>query len=149
MKKQINTTKNGYATYVILDNEHMLAHSSVEEEVIADAVAKVDFTPPFWIDTIKMGRVVGKNACVKVTAEDDVREECRPGRIYPSRVVYGREPEDTDLLTVGLCVDDDGLCTVFTAFPGPKAPKELSDPRLTDKERPEAEAFWANHALCK
>lgn len=148
MKKRIGVTKNGFDVYVILDNEHMLAHASVKEELIAEAIPKITFTPPHWMAAVEMGYIVGKNACVTVSAEDDVRDECRPGRVYPSRIVYGKTPEDTSLLTVGLCTDDDGLCTVFTAFAGPKAPKELTDPTLKEGERAEAEAFWKTHALC-
>jgi len=34
-----------------------------------------------------------------------------------------------------------------TIYGGPLAPKEVSDPYLTDEERPNSEAFWAVHAL--
>lgn len=149
MKKEVSKTSNGTKAYVILNNEHMLAHSSVTEELLAEALPKVVYNPPFQIETIDMGHIIGENSCVQVTEKDDVRNECRPGREYPSRIVYGRSPEPTTLMTIGLCTDDDGLCTVFTAFPGPKAPKELADPNLREEERPAAEAFWATHALCK
>ena len=149
MKKLIGKTKNNLNVYVILDNKHMLAHASVTEKLLIEALAKITYTKPFWMGTVELDHVTGKNACVETTKEDDVRLEARPGRETLSRVVYSRTPEETTLLTVGICTDDDGLETVFTAFPGPKVPKELSDPRLTEEERPEAEAFWANHALCK
>ena len=143
----LGKTANGYDTYAIENDQHMLAHS-IKTEDLAEAVSKIEYVPTFWIGTVDLGRVVGKNACVEVTDADDIREECRPGRDLPSRVVYGRKMEDTTLMTVGICTDaDDGLVTVFTAFAGPKAPKELSDPRLTDAERPEAEVFWRTHAL--
>ena len=70
------------------------------------------------------------------------------GRKNKSRIVCYREPEPTSLFTVGVCTDDDKLVTVFTAFPGPNAPKEMTDPRLTDAERADAIAFWSTHALC-
>lgn len=146
-KLYLGKTANGYDTYAVENSQHMLAHPVAKADLI-EAVGKIEYVPTFWIGTVDLGRVVGKNACVEVTAEDDVREECRPGRELPSRVVYGREMEDTTLMTVGICTDeDDGLVTVFTAFAGPKAPRELSDPRLTEEERPAAEAFWRTHAL--
>lgn len=148
MKKEIGTTMNGHHVYVILNDSHMLAHSSVTETLLTEAVSKIDYTPTFWMGEVDLGRIIGKDACVQTTETDDVRYECRVGRKTLSRVVYGREPEDTSILTVGLCTDDDGLVTVFTAFPGKKAPKELSDPSLRESERPEAEQFWACHALC-
>lgn len=135
--------------YVILNNEHMLAHSSVTEDLLMETIPKVSFKGTKWMGTISMGRVIGESKLVAITSADDVREELRPGRRYPSRIVYGRRLEKTELLTIGLCIDsDDGLCTVFTAFPGPMAPKELMDPSLSEEERQEAEAFWRNHALC-
>lgn len=148
MKKEIGVTLNGHHVYVIINDSHMLAHASVTEKLLREAVSRIDYTSTFWMNEIDMGRVIGKDACVETTGVDDVRFEFRVGRKILSRVVYGREPEDTTILTVGLCTDDDGLVTVFTAFPGKKAPKELFDPYLTEKEKQEAEAFWACHALC-
>lgn len=145
-KKLISRSVNAFKIFAIEDDQHMLAHP-VEEEHLVEAISRVELKPPFGFYTVDLGRVVGTTACVKTDDSDDIRMECRPGRDLPSRLVYGREPEETTLLTVGICTDDDGLETVFTAFYGEQAPKELSDPRLSDEERPEAEAFWATHAL--
>ena len=148
-KRIIGQTANGHDAYVIIDNEHMQAHADVTEELIAEAVGKIKYEPTFWMGTVDLERVIGKDTCVETTADDDVRMICRPGRNIESRMVFNREPEDTTLLTVGICTDeDDGLVTIFTAFPGVKAPKELNDPRLREEERVEAEAFWSTHALC-
>lgn len=148
MKKKIGKTKNGFDVFVEIQNEHMIAHKDATYDLIAEVIKKVDYIPTFYMNSIEMGRIVGKDACVETTEKDDICMRCRPGRKIESRMVLNREPEDTTLLTVGLCTDDDGLVTVFTSFPGLKAPKELNDPSLSDKERPEAEAFWSNHALC-
>lgn len=134
--------------YVIMNNEHMMAHSGVTESLLKEALQKVEYTAPFWMETVDLGRPIGVDACVETTERDDVRYECRPGRTTKSRMVYGRKPAPTSLLTIGICTDDDGLDTVFTAFPGLKAPKELTDPSLKEAERKEAEAFWSTHALC-
>ena len=56
------------------------------------------------------------------------------GRKNKSRIVCYREPEPTSLFTVGVCTDDDKLVTVFTAFPGPLTPKELTDPRQSKRK---------------
>lgn len=146
-KRKMNVTTNGCDVYSIVNNEHMLAHASVQEKHLEEAIARIELRPPFGFYTVDLDHVVGATACVKTDDSDDVRIECRPGRDLPSRLVYDRKPEETSLLTVGICTDDDGLETVFTAFYGELAPKELSDPRLTDEERPDAEAFWSTHAL--
>ena len=145
-KKMINVTTNGFEVFGIIDDQHMITHS-ISEEHLAEAIERVELAPPFGFYTIDLGRVVGTSDLVKTTPEDDIRMECRPGRDLPSRMVYGRDPEPTSLVTVGICTDDDGLETMFTAFYGELSPKELSDPRLSDAERPEAEAFWSTHAL--
>lgn len=66
-----------------------------------------------------------------------------------SRLVRGRKAEPTTKMVIGICndPDDNGVVTLFTAFFGVKAPKELADPRMTEAERPDAERFWANHSL--
>lgn len=126
----------------------MEAHQNASDSLIAEAISKVEYTPPFWMGTVNMGKVIGKDACVPVTEADDVRWICRPGRDIKSPIVFNRTPEDTQMFTIGICKDDDGLNTVFTAFPGQKAPKEPNDPNLRDEERAESELFWGNHALC-
>ena len=145
-KKMLNESVNSYKVFSIIDDEHMIAHP-VDEEHLVEAISKVVLRPPFGFYTVDLGRPVGTSALVETTDRDDIRMECRPGRNAVSRMVYGRSAEPTALLTIGICTDDDGLETVFTAFYGQLAPKELSDPRLTDAERLEAEAFWATHAL--
>jgi len=149
MKKFICKTKNNFEVYIIENNKHMEAHSSITEAMLEKALKKIIYTPTFWMGTVELDTFTGFDNCVETSEGDDIRYECRPGREIRSRLVYGRQPEETNLITIGLCTDDeDGLVTVFTAFPGQKAPKELEDPRLTEEERPEAEAFWATHALC-
>lgn len=147
MKKMINVTKNGKEVYVIVDDAHMQAHPQITESLLAEAIGKVDYKPPFQMVTVNMDRTIGTDMCVSTGPDDKIVWQSRKGRTTPSRMVLGREPEPTSLVTVGICTDDDGLETVFTAFPGQLAPKELHDPRLREDERPEAEAFWAVHAL--
>lgn len=147
MKKKINETRNGKEVYIIVDDTHMQAHPQITESLLAEAIGKVDYKPPFQMVTVDMGRTIGTDMCVSTGPDDKIVWQARKGRTTPSRMVLGREPEPTSLVTVGICTDDDGLETVFTAFPGQLAPKELHDPRLKEEERAEAETFWATHAL--
>lgn len=146
-KMFLGNTKNGHEVYVIVNNSHMEAHKDVSNELLAEAIQKVDYNPHFWMGTIDLGRTIGKDACVEISEADDVRWVKRPGRDITSPVVFNKEPVDTSLLTIGICTDDDGKETVFTAFPGQKAPKEPNDPRLKDWERYESKLFWSTHAL--
>lgn len=150
MKKYLTNSKTNEKIYVIENDEHMLAHSSITQQILKEAVEKMEYEPPFSMKTIDLCRIVGTDNCVKTTEEDSVVWRKRKGRKIPSRIVVGKDPQPTKKITVGICKDDDGLNTVFTAFTGCLAPKELNDPSLSDAERPEAETFWATHALvCK
>ena len=144
------TTKNGIKVFWDPEDPHMLTHPEVTPKWIEEVLEKVSYKPPFFMEEIEMGKVVGKTACVAVTSDDDVRWEERPGRNIKSPVVYGREAEETSVATVGICTDkDDGVVTVFTAFAGEKAPKEPNDPYLRPEEKEESEKFWSSHALVK
>ena len=148
MKFCIGQTANGYNVFMEVNNDHMKAHADATHSLIAEAIQKIEYTPTFWMNSIDMGRIIGKDACVEVNEHDDVREICRPGRTLPSRIVFNKQPMDTCYFTIGMCTDNDGLVTIFTAFPGMKAPKETNDPNLKDYEREESERFWSTHALC-
>lgn len=144
MKKLISESKK---IYKIINDSHMQAHSDITDELIAEAIEKIDYVPPFTMVTVDLGRIIGFDHCVKTTDSDSIIMKARTGRNTESRIVLNRSAEPTSLMTIGICRDDDGLDTIFTAFAGQKAPKELSDPRLSESERPEAEQFWACHAL--
>lgn len=77
MKKLVGKTANGYDVYVIENNNHMMAHKEVTHELIAEAASKVEYKPTFWMDSIDMGRVIGKDACVVTTEKDVIRMQCR------------------------------------------------------------------------
>ena len=146
-KELLGMTQTGFNVYSIRGDEHMKAHADVSEEILKEAISKAEYMPPFWIESVDLGRVVGKDHCVTVTEEDDVCMVKREGRNIESRVVFNRTAFDTSILTLGICTDDDGLDTVFTAFFGKKVPKEPNDPNLKESERDESEHFWREHAL--
>ena len=133
--------------FIIVDNEHMAAHAAVTNAILAEGVGQIEIGErPFLMDTVDFGRIIGTDDCVAVSDADDVRLLQRKARKGLSRIVFNRQAEPTRLLTVGICRDDDGLLTVFTAFFGVKAPKEPWDCK-NEAERTESDAFWATHAL--
>ena len=146
MKEFLAKDANGHDIYRIVDDAHMQAHTIALSD-IKEAIEKAGYEPPFGMLTVDLGRTVGPDNCIKTNENDRVENMIRKGRKAESRIVFGKAPEPTSKLTIGICKDDDGLQTLFTAFTGELAPKELSDPRLTDEERPAAEAFWTGHAL--
>jgi hypothetical protein len=58
----------------------------------------------------------------------------------------GRSPRATRLMTVIGTREGDAV-TVFTAYGGPAAPREITDASLPPEAAEEAAQFWATHAL--
>lgn len=150
MKKLIETTKNNTEVFIGEETiKHMEAHSDVSIKHIKDAIKKITLNGTFFMESINMGKNVGKDHCIKIMPEDfeKIKMVQRPNRKGLTPMIEA-EPEDTELLTIGLCIDeDDGKWTLFTAFYGIKAPREPWDTH-TDEERAESETFWNCHALC-
>lgn len=94
---------------------------------------------------VDLGRVVGLTSCVEVGPDDDVRMVTRPGRRWPSRVVYGREPEPCQYVTVVIMRSREpgNRLVLLTAYIGRYLGPEPGDPRAT----PESCARWSNRAL--
>lgn len=128
--------------------QHMEAHPDVNIAHICEAIGKLEtYSGPFAMSSIDMERTVGKDACVETSPEDKVTHLYRKGRQGTSPIATEKEPEDTSLLTVGICLDDDGRHTMFTSFYGQLAPKEPWDESLTPEEKIKSEQFWSAHAL--
>lgn len=149
----ITVSGDGYEIFIDTTMSHLMAHEKDYQNNFMPEMAKLLSKTniegkPFLFVEGEANAVVGFNRLVETTKEDNTYWAPRPERNFNSRLVTGREPEETKIITVGICKHREyGIYCIFTAFPGPKAPKELNDPRLTDAERPEAEAFWATHAL--
>lgn len=154
-KIYLGKTSNGKEIYMIENSVHMLAHSGITSEILAEAIEHLGdrYTGPFGMYEVDFGRIIGTDNCVAIESGDDVRMMYRKGRQGKSPVVFGKEPAETTILTIGICTDSDDELkrdTIFTAFTGQLAPKEPWDPRLKDEERAESERFWASYALvCK
>lgn len=148
-KTFIATTNNNVDVYMCESTyEHMLAHPDVRMDDVKEAISKTAYKAPFQIQSVDLGRICGKDSCVSIPDGMKPEMRTRKGRQGKTPVfLTGVEAEDTTLLTIGICKDDDGKNTIFTAFYGQLAPKEPSDQRLSDSERSEAESFWASHAL--
>lgn len=152
-KTLLGVTKDNVYVYISdKDMEHMKAHSDVDMKHVTKAISTIT-TPDKnskitkIMENVDLHEIIGKDHCVEVTPEDDVRMEKRPGRQTETPMVYGKKAKDTSLINVGMCVDKDGEWTLFTSFYGVLAPKEPNDECLTEEERSESEAFWSTHAL--
>lgn len=148
-KTFIAKTSNGIEVYMCESTyNHMMAHPDVKMGDIKEGISKMSYKAPFQIKAVDLGRICGKDACIEIPAGMKPEMRTRKGRQGKTPVfISGVEAADTSLITVGICKDDDGKDTVFTAFYGQLAPKEPWDQRLSDSERSESEKFWTSHAL--
>lgn len=90
--------------------------------------------------------IYGPNVGDPPVQEHEVWYACRVGRRNVSRLV-DRPSRPTRTLTVIFGHYRDEGCILFTAFGGPLAPKETTDPSLTEEERAASVEFWSRHAL--
>lgn len=128
--------------------EHMEAHPDVNIAHIREAIGNISIgEKPFLMNSIDMGRTIGKDNCVEISPDTKVENLYRKGRDGMTPIAMDKEPSDTNLLTVGMALDDDGKLTMFTSFYGQLAPKEPWDERLSPEEKAESEQFWKTHAL--
>ena len=74
--------------------------------------------------------------------------ERRPGRAYASRLVE-RPKRPSRLVTVVAGPHDGHPCVLYTAYGGPRAPREVADPTMPDHELAESVHFWSEHALSR
>ena len=156
-KKFLATTANGIGVYVGEDTlEHLKAHSDVDLKVVAEAVSKVTwYNAPFGINSVDLGRIVGKEGCVEITPEmaSHVQMRTRKGRKGETPVLLKKEgftPADTSKMVVGICKDrKDGINTLFAAFYGVLAPREPWGEAIEKGSKEEAESveFWRTHAI--
>lgn len=148
-KKMIAVTANGLEVYAEQDlyEKHMAAHADVKLSDIAEAIKKIDYNGQFGMLTIDLEREIGVDSCVEVTESDAVRHLYRKDRKGKTPCLLNRKGNPTSCITIGICKDDDGLNTLFTAFYGKLAPKEPWD-CSTETEKAESENFWKTHALC-
>lgn len=151
MKKIISKSKNNLEIYIGEETiAHMKAHSDVSLKHIQEAINSVTLSDTFFMRAIDLGRMVGKDHCIYIPKEkwNEVQMFQRPNRKGLTPMIKSN-PQDTSLITIGICIDDDGLWTLFTAFYGVKAPREPWDPNIkSEEEKAESEEFWNCHALC-
>jgi hypothetical protein len=119
------------------------AHKDLAEKVAAEKEG-------FFLVTLELPEDLPDLPCVlwgpvmgdPAIAESEVTRVKRSDDRPPSRVV-ARPTRPSRLMTViGI-----GGETIFTAYGGPAAPREVGDPSMNEEEAKESAEFWAQHAL--
>lgn len=102
----------------------------------------------FFVQTIILPDALGTVPCALHldVPESEAHYVHRGERTYESRVCE-RAPYQTNVVTVvaGPADDNDPTVYLFTAYGGPEAPQEPSDPKCRDVEK--SRAFWSKAAL--
>lgn len=99
---------------------------------------------PIFVAEVWIGERQLKTMCVPTTSDDDVVWGYPVGRDLPMRFVKGREPADTEYITlVFRRAEEDGVVLLVTAYAGEHTPRMPDDPWAT----PDSKPFWDNHAL--
>lgn len=131
--------------------EHMQAHQDVSLEHIKEALENLKvLVKNFYIGTVDLKRVVGKQTCVEITDEnrDKVQMLYRKGRKGRTPILLEGEGVDTTCITIGIAKDDKNKFRLFTAWYGTKATREPWDRNIeSETELKECEEFWSKHAI--
>ncbi len=92
---------------------------------------------------------IGEQICVVTKPADKITYGIRKGRHGYSRLVHGRQPEPTTILTVVLKMNR-GCLEIITAFFGPNAPVEPNRDNAIFRINPDnSREFWRHHALLR
>lgn len=129
-----------------LDHGLMPAHINFLQGKFADRTS-------FFVETVELPAELPDLSCGLYgplmgdapVLERDVFYKRRGIREYNSRLV-NRPMRPTRLMTV-VAGPHDGIMTLYTAYGGPKAPREVYSPGLTRADVVESEAFWSEHAI--
>lgn len=118
-------------------------HFANRTEFFAEAIEL-----PEELGTIEVS-LVGPETGATPVPEEDVLYTVRGDRKCASRV-FRTPPKrpQSRLVTVIAGPHEEHACVLYTAYGGPKAPREPGDPYIGSwDELQEARRFWANHAL--
>jgi hypothetical protein len=138
----------------IIADSH-LDHGLTQEQ-IDYLMAKLGHRDAFFIETVDLPPRLGTVPCGlhgPVMGDDPVPEAevtyAQRGERPGASRLCDRAPRDWHCVTLIAGPHGGDPCVLYTAFGGPLAPKEPTDPTLTDDERAASEAFWAEHALSR
>lgn len=149
----LGKTKDGFEVRD-RQNSHIQSHSSVTP-FLAEALGKISVDKRNFIaEEINLGRIIGKNICVKTDTDDEIVYASRPKRFGKTRFVKTKKSQDcSTVMVVMKKFNGDSHFTLMTSFIGGAAPNEPWDNRAFNrsenpvKAKTESTSFWNSHAL--
>lgn len=117
-------------------------------------VARFALREAFFIETVELPPALGEVPCSLYgpacgdppVTDDSTWMQARFGRAWRSRLV-DKPHRMTSKVTVVAGPHDGHACVLYTAYGGPAAPQEPTDPGCKDAGA--AATFWATHALAE
>lgn len=149
----IGKLKNGKEVYDTKDSRWQSAHKIVTPELLQEALGKIEIDDgqDLFVDSIDMGRVIGKTYCVQTTELDQVFKARRNGRVGETPTVINKAPADCSKLAIVLNKNDNKSYILATTYIGEITPMEPWDQALLElgdqQKIQESKEFWSNHAL--
>lgn len=131
----------------------------IPKEAIDFIVERYSHCNEFFIDTFDLPShfemmpvgIAGPNVGDAPVPEREVFYVVRPGRKWASRMTWAswrKGPRLTRQVTVIAGPRGNEKCSLYTAYPGPPAPREPGDPSISKwSELLNARDFWSKHAL--
>jgi hypothetical protein len=130
---------------------HYYTHPDTHD-ALGQALSKIDSTT-LLVDKegiahieVETERITGRSICVPITDGDKLVFAKRKPRTWYTRFVVGRKELETSMMTIVLKRQADKF-ELYTAFWGPCARREPSDPSLTPGTPEYEENFWRYRAL--
>ena len=145
----VNITQDSHMDHAMSEAQRDYALSKIRSGQAEVVVGEAG--PAFFIARVELPAELGKVPCA---LRGPIVGDAPIENTYDAvRVFGGKERPNTSRMTLLPPVDSSILTAIIvggnlvTLYGGPLAPKEPGDPYLTEGEREESEAFWAEHAL--
>lgn len=138
----------------ITDDSH--TDHAITPEQMEYIMAKFGHRDAFFIETVDLPPRLGTVPCGlhgpimgdEAVPESEVSYSQRGEREGDSRMC-DRPARQVSQVTLIAGPHEDEPCILYTAFGGPLAPKEPTDPTIEEKDLPASKEFWGQHALTK
>jgi hypothetical protein len=118
-------------------------HKGVKE-YLKDALIQIKGGDKFIKKTIEFDKPIGLKYCVEVDDNDKIYFKQRKGRKGKSKMVFNREPEPSNKLTL-ILLKKSNYYLLLTSYIGDQSEPEPWDDNAKDKQK--SIEYWKNHAL--
>ena len=87
-KRFIGCTANGYKVFMEENPSQKVLHGKVTPELVAEAIAKIEYVPNRYMGTIEFDHVIGESVIIHSKEDDDIQS------YFPPYVVLTHSHDD-------------------------------------------------------